>query len=36
VRRMGVMLTTAENHARSLRLVVGEARAADSAAPRAA
>ena len=36
VRRMGVMLTTAENHARSLRLVIGEARAADPAAPRAA
>src|SRR5262245_34717024 len=36
VRRMGVMLTTAENHARSLRLVVGEARAVDPATPRAA
>ncbi len=36
VRRMGVMLTTAENHARSLRLTVGDTRADDPAAPRAA
>src|SRR5262245_20547708 len=37
VRRMGVMLTTAENHARSLRLMVGErASAGDSRISKAA
>ena len=36
VRRMGVMLTTAENHARSLRLTLSESAASDSATTRVA
>ena len=36
VRRMGVMLTTAENHARSLRLTLHEPAASDSANSRVA
>ena len=36
VRRMGVMLTTAENHARSLRLTLSESASSDSATTRVA
>jgi biopolymer transport protein ExbB/TolQ len=36
VRRMAVMLTTAENHARSLRMAIGEARVVDGVHSRAA
>ena len=36
VRRMAVMLTVAENHARSLRLSLGESRSHDRATSRAA
>jgi len=36
VRRMGVMLTTAENHARSLRLTLGERASGNSQSQRAA
>ena len=36
VRRMGVMLTTAENHARSLRMTIGEARITHHVTSRAA
>ncbi|MGH7731542.1 MAG: MotA/TolQ/ExbB proton channel family protein [Candidatus Eiseniibacteriota bacterium] len=36
VRRMGVMLTTAENHARSLRIAMSEAESSNSATTRVA